>query len=41
MLNINNFTQDVWYNDKVKKDRDISLKCIECKGCNSCSYYDV
>lgn len=41
MLNINNFTQDVWYHDKVKKDRDISLKCIECKGCNSCAYYDV
>jgi hypothetical protein len=41
MTNINNFTEDVWYSDKVKKDRGISLKCIECNGCNSCAYYDV
>ena len=41
MTNIENFSKDVWYSDKVKKDREISLKCIECNGCNSCAYYDV
>lgn len=41
MLKINNFVKDVWYSDLVKKDREISLHCINCNGCNSCSYYDV
>lgn len=41
MTNINDFVKEVWYSDKVKEDRDFSLKCINCNGCNSCRYYDV
>lgn len=41
MLQVSDFVNEVWYSDLVKKDRDISLKCINCNGRNSCSYYDV
>lgn len=41
MLTANDFVKDVWYADKVKADRDVSFKCISCKGCNSCAYYNV
>lgn len=41
MIKMNNFVKDVWYSDKVKEDRDFSMKCIECNGCNSCRFYDV
>lgn len=41
MTKVNDFVKDVWYCDKVKKDRDVSMKCINCNGCNSCSYYNV
>lgn len=41
MLKINNFAEDVWYSKPVLKDRETSLKCISCNGCNSCAYYDV
>jgi hypothetical protein len=38
---VENFVNDVWYSEPVKKYREASLKCIECNGCNECPYYDV
>lgn len=41
LTKVNDFVKEVWYADKVKADRDVSLKCIKCNGCNSCAYYNV
>jgi len=41
MLEIQDFYREVWMNPIVVKDRDASIKCIECHGCNSCAHYDV
>lgn len=41
MTTIKDFYRDVWMNPLVVKDREASLKCIQCNGCNSCAYYDV
>lgn len=35
------FVKEVWYSDKVSRDRSISLNSIKQHGCNSCSYYDI
>lgn len=36
-----NFTTKVWNHPKVLEWRNQAIKCIECKGCNECPYYEV
>lgn len=41
LLKIDDFVKEVWYEPRVVKWRDESVKCIECHGCNMCKFYNV
>ena len=41
LLKIDDFVVEVWYEPRVVKWRDESVKCIECHGCNMCKFYNV
>lgn len=41
LLQAENFYKDVWMHPKVVADREQSIRCIQCNGCNSCRHYDV
>lgn len=41
MTRIDSFVQDVWYDDRVVKWRDNTLKCLECKGYNECQHFNI
>ena len=36
-----NFTAKVWNHPKVLEWRNQAIKCIKCKGCNECPFYEV
>ena len=33
--------ENVWNHPRVLEWREKAIKCIECKGCNECPYYEV
>jgi hypothetical protein len=39
VLKCYDFVQDIWNSEKVKKWREISLKCIDCHGCRVCPIF--
>lgn len=41
MLKIKDFYREVWMSPLAARDREVSMRCIECNGCNSCHYYDI
>ncbi len=42
MLKINDFFNDVWNGEKVRKAREEMLKCAKCNGgCTKCPYYEI
>lgn len=42
LKSIDNFVDEVWYSEKVCKEREKSLKQAECNGgCTSCPYYNI
>lgn len=39
VLNCNDFLQDIWFNEKLNKYRELSIKTKDCNGCRKCLIY--